>query len=168
MSKPVLDPAFWWERLKAHPNERHKAVYVCPAELWRSIEDTHRKILARSVNWHDSVLEVGCGYGRAIDLLPPHLHYTGIDLSPEFIALAKTEYPPNDARRFVCGRAEDVLATLPDGKFDFGFCISVRGMLLREVGPQAWEPIRTQLLRVCRRFLVLEYEPDNHVGEVLT
>jgi SAM-dependent methyltransferase len=39
----------------------------------------------------DHLLDIGCGYGSLVPLLPP-CQYTGIDLVPEFVAYAQSRY----------------------------------------------------------------------------
>lgn len=48
-------------------------------------------ILHELISPNDKVLDVGCGYGSLVPLLPP-CQYTGIDLVPEFISYAKDRY----------------------------------------------------------------------------
>src|SRR5579884_3271392 len=48
-------------------------------------------LLHERVNYHDTVLDIGCGYGSLSPLLP-NCKYVGIDLVPEFIAYARQRY----------------------------------------------------------------------------
>ena len=70
------------------------------------------------------ILEVGCGSGYAASLITaeaPH-SYTGLDIMPEQLALAREKKLPN--ARFVEGSADD-LSAFPDGSIDavLDFCI---------------------------------------------
>ena len=69
-------------------------------------------------------LEVGCGSGYAASLITAEAprSYTGLDIMPEQLALARERKLPK--ARFVEGSADD-LSVFPDGSFDvvLDFCI---------------------------------------------
>lgn len=50
------------------------------------------ELLCKVLGPGDTLLDVGCGYGSLLPLLP-ECHYKGIDVVPEFISLARTRYP---------------------------------------------------------------------------
>jgi SAM-dependent methyltransferase len=58
----------------------------------------------------DRVLDVGCGPADLLAFLPPGVIYTGYDLNPRYIELARRRY--GERGRFLVGRA----ATLDDGE----------------------------------------------------
>ena len=70
------------------------------------------------------ILEVGCGSGYAASLITAEAprSYTGLDIMPKQLALARERKLPN--ARFVEGSADD-LSAFPDGSFDavLDFCI---------------------------------------------
>ena len=70
------------------------------------------------------ILEVGCGSGYAASLITAEKprSYTGLDIMPEQLALARERHLPN--ARFVEGSADN-LSAFPDGSFDavLDFCI---------------------------------------------
>src|SRR5882762_5205110 len=39
-----------------------------------------------------TVLDIGCGPGELLDYLPPHVKYTGFDVSADYIQMAKKKY----------------------------------------------------------------------------
>lgn len=162
MSKPVLDPAFWKERFDEATKHRrlHHAVYRIHDDGWRLIEEQHRRILAQHVGPHTKVLEVGCGYGRLISLLPRDHKgmYLGYDLSPTFIDYAKAWLLPFDQYTFVCGRAEDEMQKLNDKTFDLGVTVSVRNMLIDNGHETVWNNVFREMTRVCSKVLTLEYD----------
>jgi SAM-dependent methyltransferase len=159
MPKPILDPAFWRERL-ASAKEPHHAIFVCPGEQWRRIEAKHREILARTIGPADSVLDAGCGWGRLLGLMPEGWggYYLGVDLSPDFIAAAKPR-AVHQRREFYCADLRD-LDFLESGGFDWAVAVSVRPMVRRELGEETWRQMERELRRVARRRLYLEYDPD--------
>ena len=54
----------------------------------------------------DHILDLGCGPGRLIDLLPEGVKYTGIDISAEYIKDAKIRY--GNKYNFICGNILDI------------------------------------------------------------
>jgi ubiquinone/menaquinone biosynthesis C-methylase UbiE len=161
--KPIFTSEFWSERLRT-AKEPHHAVFVCPKARWDAIAANHRKILARHVNPDDKVFEAACGWGRLLDLMPADWrgNYLGVDLSPDFIALAGRKYP---GKSFLVGD----LRALPEiwsGLFDWAVMISLRGMVIREAGAAEWDAIERELRRVAKRLLVLEYD-ENEEGTVI-
>lgn len=44
----------------------------------------------------DKILDLGCGNGRLISILPENISYNGIDISTELIKKARTRYPHNN------------------------------------------------------------------------
>ena len=176
MSEPVLDPAYWRQRL-AYASERghlFQSVYLCNDHMWQQIEARHREILLEKISPEDSVLDAGCGYGRLLTLLPEDWngYYMGVDISPDFVGMAKRKYPE---KRFVVGN----LDSLPmdgvgyfkrDGKFsakfDWAILISIKGMLIGNVGTEFWEKVQHELSRYCSRILLLEYDAKDQ-GEII-
>ncbi len=68
----------------------------------------------------DSLLDAGCGTGAVISLLSekyPHKKYTGIDLSPKMIDVAKLK---NINADFICGDCENL--PFNDNSFDVVIC----------------------------------------------
>jgi SAM-dependent methyltransferase len=50
------------------------------------------ELLRRNLEPSDTVLDIGCGYGSLLPLLPD-CTYKGIDIVPEFISFARKQYP---------------------------------------------------------------------------
>lgn len=167
MTNPIDAPDYWRQRLAEAEaaGQLHHAVFCCREPQWRAIEARHRAILARHVVATESVLDAGCGYGRLLDLLPKEWagDYLGLDLSPDFVELAQRRYP---GRRFVAADLRDLRFLSGREMWDWCVLVSVRGMVLREMGADAWRRMEAELRRVSRRLLVLEYGADDE-GEVL-
>lgn len=151
MGKPVMNPDFWRGRLQSASELRY-AVYSCPEEDWNQINEHHYKILTQYIDVKNSkVLEAGCGFGRWSPLFE---NYTGVDISPDFIRLAKENYPLH-SDNFLVGDLKTL--PFPDKHFDWCFHISVKEMIRREIGNETWGLIEKELLRVSKKVLTLEY-----------
>lgn len=169
MTKPVMNPEFWRERLYSS-HELRCSVFNTSKENWEEINNHHYKMLTTHIKVNnDKVLEAGCGYGRWAYLFT---NYTGVDISPDFIKLAQETYPERK-NNFLVGD----LRNLPfeDNTFDWCFHISVKGMIVREVGSKTWDIIEKELLRVSKKVLCLEYggsllsnNPNRDNIEILT
>jgi SAM-dependent methyltransferase len=190
LGEAILNPRYWRLRLRAAPEHSlHHAVFKCPLEHWQRIEEKHQRILEKWILPSDVLLDAGCGYGRLVELLPRVWEgwYVGIDLSPDLIQLAEERYGPQPGRnwrwpnmgprytrpgtltlsryRFAVGDLRR-LATIPDRMFDWAILVSIRPMVRRHLGDKEWEKMETELRRVARRLLFLEYDVDDP-GEVV-
>lgn len=153
MSEDVLNPDYWENRL-ATTKTLHQSVFLNSTEEWRRIEDKHRKILARHIKRKTSILDLGCGYGRLLSLLPRYWNgkYLGIDICPAFIDLARRAYR---GRKFKVRNMEDLSGIV---EFDLGILISVRPMLIRNIGGEYWDKVHEGIRKVAHNLLYLEYD----------
>jgi len=150
MSLPVSTPEFWKKRIEDSNKygDIHHSVYISRMELWKEIESAHMEVLK---TYKDArVLDAGCGYGRCA---PWFSNYTGVDNSPDLLAIARKEHPD---KTFI--GADLALLPFKDKEFDMAFCISIKGMIIGNLGGEVWEPMEKELLRVAKEVLILEYE----------
>jgi SAM-dependent methyltransferase len=164
VSEPILDPQYWADRLaKAREGDFHHAVYRCPLDVWRKIEERHRIILALTIKDEDSVLDCGCGWGRLLSLLPPTWSgtYLGVDLSPEFVRMAREQNRAKADRRFLVGDLRN-LSLVDDHSYDWAVLISIRPMVVRNLGQDVWDQMEREIRRCARRLLYLEYDMDDN------
>lgn len=95
----------------------------------------------------DSVLEVGCGFGRIgwlICDMRPGVAYTGIDLSPDLLASARERIPDGT---FV---ETDIADFRPDGRFD----LVIASEVLMHVRPEDIGSVVRKMDRLAARHLV--------------
>lgn len=151
MELPVNTTPFWKERIERakHEGREHYSVYIARQALWDNICEQHEKILKRETAGMRT-LDAGCGYGRASEWVES---YTGIDFSPDFIAIAQQKYPD---KFFVQGNLANL--PFPDDAFDVAFCISIKNMIIGNLGIEHWQPMENELMRVAKKVLILEYE----------
>lgn len=150
MPHPVDKESFWKQRIEDSKKygDIHHAVYISSMPLWKNIEAAHKEILAPYAN--KRVLDAGCGYGRCASWFTD---YVGVDLSPDLLEIA---WKNNPDKTFIEARLEKL--PLEDKAFDMAFCISIKAMIIGNLGEKSWEPIEKELLRVADEVLLLEYE----------
>ncbi len=162
MSKPqrINDLDYWKKRIEEanRRKEIHRSVFECIQPTWEIIEEGQRQKLLATIKDDDSILDAGCGYGRLLDLLPDTWkgRYYGIDISPDFIALAR-EIHPHYEKNF---RVADIrnLRCFSDQSFDWAIMISIKPMIVRNLGGDEWEKMERELSRVAKNLLYLEME----------
>lgn len=185
MTEPVHDPAYWRRRLALarKMGELHRSIFHCQRDRWERIEGKHREILAATLRDHVTVLDVGCGYGRLLTLMPPGWrgYYLGIDLSPDFITLARELHPHHPhpdgpvpgfgtfdvsktSAAYRLATAHPALAPLDAYRsstlWDWAVLISFRPMIKRNQGDEVWERMEANIKAVSINQLYLEYDPD--------
>ena len=156
---PVDDPAFWKDRLLnvvARGEDLHKAVWNTDHSSWVANNEECRRILTGLLPRGCRLLDAGCGLGGLVPYLPQEVAYTGVDLSPEFLELARLRYP---TRTFVLARLDSL--PFPEGHFEVAVVRSVKKMVVDNLGRQHWEPLQHEILRVADRMVVLEYDEAN-------
>ena len=159
MSEPILDPAYWEQRLRT-ATELHHSVFRCDLARWQRIEAKHREILTRHIKPNDAILDAGCGYGRLLTLLPAKWcgPYLGVDLSPALIAKARELHPRRALNHFlVCDLRHIDVFDIP-ATWDYAVLISVRPMVRRNCGNEVWAEMERELRRVAKRLCYLEYD----------
>ena len=154
MTEPIFDPLFWKERLKNCQGQIHKSVVHIAKSQLDEINLEHKKQLLDSIEELDSVLDVGCGYGRILPLMPTHWtgSYTGIDICPEFIEQCKKDYHNKEFKvmdmRFL---------QFPAKSFDVGIVSGIKNMVIRNKSLDEWILIESELHRVCKRLVFLTF-----------
>ena len=103
-----------YEEIAEHYSETRKKHL---SSLW----DELKKICGNVEDWH-SVLDVGCGNGRLLEILKDKkIHYLGVDNIYKLIDLAKKRFPVN---KFIFGDILD-LGVIKELNFNYVFCVAV-------------------------------------------
>jgi len=152
MGKPIDKLDFWKERIDTAVKP-HYSVYVVHEEGWKKILNEHLLIIQNNIGAGSKVLDAGCGYGRMSEYFP---NYTGIDFSPDFIEKAKKNYPDKDFRVMNLKNIE-----FADNEFDWVICVSIKKMIIDNLGIDEWNKMEAELKRVAKKVLILEYETPN-------
>ena len=151
LNKPIDKLEFWKERIDKATEEQF-SVYVIHRAGWNHIFEVHKEIIKEHIKPTDRVLDAGCGYGRMAALFTPE-NYVGIDFSPDFIAKAESKYPNH---MFMIGDLKKL--KFEKGEFDWAFCVSIKRMVVDNLGEEAWKKMEKELKRVAKKVLILEYE----------
>ena len=151
MSKPINKTEFWKERIETAQKE-HYSVYVCGEDMWKNINKVHETIIEREIKPSETVLDAGCGYGRWCEIFDNN-KYFGVDFSPDFIKKAQEKYPEY---LFAVKNLKDL--QIKDKSFDWAICVSIKKMVVDNLGEEEWNLMLKELKRVARKVLVLEYE----------
>ncbi len=157
MGKPINDLNFWKKRIDSAPKEYH-SVYITSEKDWERIFEAHKKIISEHIKPTESVLDAGCGYGR---MAPLFSDYRGVDFSPDFIERARDKFPENNF--YV---ADLKALAFQDDSFDWAICVSIKTMVIANLGEEEWNKMLKELKRVAKKVLVLEYE-DPEPYEIL-
>lgn len=157
MPKAVDTIKFWKKRIETAASE-HYAVYVAHEQLWKRINAIHEKIMDVHIPKDAIVLDAGCAYGR---WSPKFENYVGIDFSPDFIDLAKKKYP--DKKFKIASLAK---IPYPDKYFDWAIAISMKNMIESNCGEEAWQKMEKELVRTCKKVLLLEYGDEKPGGGI--
>lgn len=75
-------------------------------------------LLRKALSGCACVLEIGCGYGRALGAVPASSHYTGIDIGFAYVRDGRQQHPDRD---WIC--ADACRLPFEAGTFDALFCI---------------------------------------------
>jgi ubiquinone/menaquinone biosynthesis C-methylase UbiE len=151
MSKPVDKLEFWKDRIEnAKKGREHYSVFISNESTWKDINEKHKDILDKEIKETDNVIDLGCAYGRSSEMVKGK--YTGVDFSPDFIEKAKSKYPD---KKFLVANLKEL--PFKDKKFDIGFMVSIKAMIVSNLGNNEWEKIEKECKRVCKKLLILEY-----------
>jgi len=103
-----------------------------------------------------SIIDAGCGTGSLVlRLAPKSREVLGIELSPAMVDYARrsAESTAVDNVSFALGDVTTALADRPDGSFDLALLV----MVLHEMPHEARVPVLTELARVAREVLVVDF-----------
>jgi len=164
----IFTEEYWRDRLRTalENGNLHKAVYEVNSDLWDSICKLHSDALLYNLAIHDSVLDVGCGYGRLVENLPATWSgdYVGIDISSDFIRYASEHYSSN-RRRFYAVDIRAPIDFVLGRRFDWAVVAGTRPMIIEKAGQSTWGRIEQNIFDVTDKILFLEYStnPDTAV-----
>ena len=108
------------------------------------------------------VLDIGCGAGTLLDLLPEDVAYTGFDMNPVYIESAKRAY--GDRARFFCARVGDDSVDPGEGAYDLVVAKSVLHHLDDDGVRTLLETAKRAL---CAGGVFASIDPVRHDGQAL-
>ena len=155
--EPVCDPAYWRERLARCGGELHRAIFNGSITQFDPFNQEHQRTLRNALQPNDKVLDVGCGYGRLLGLMPSRWQgeYLGVDISDEMLAVARLMYGSLHPRcQF---EWMDLRCSIPNDHFDIAIVCSVRPMIIRHQSQAMWDMMERYIRAVSDRVLYLTY-----------
>lgn len=156
---PVNTVSFWRRRVFeafATGKMLHQCIWDEQYELWQYAQGETAGILNRVIPPGATVLDAGCGYGALCCCFQEArlaVDYTGIDVSPDLIELARYRYPD---RTFLCHDLTQP-TRFRAKHFDWAVVRSVREMLQKNVGDPVWQAVWGEVVRVSKRQLIIGY-----------
>lgn len=159
MGDPVDRPEYWRERISQCRGELHRVMFEGSLSLVSRMEYEDRVTLEKVVTPVTSILDCGCGYGRLLYLLPEWWNgvYLGVDISPDFLNLARTFHPTRAFKRM---DLRDLRALDDEGvTYDLAVVSWVKGMIEDNLGTQVWRKMELEIRKRARGVLFLR-EPE--------
>ncbi len=142
-NKQFHDPEYWKGRIDE--TQLFKSVYNCTKDIWDDLCEKHEKIIRKLIK--GSIIDIGCSWGKMTEWLSYDIIYTGIDITQEFINMAREKYPGEifykmDARQ----------TTFRSRQFDWAILISITD-----------EDIVKEAKRIAKKVLMLTYsKPEEY------
>jgi len=155
----VVNPDYWREKMAdaVARGEIHRAIYTGSIDEFSAEQQRQIAALRGKIGDNDSILDVGCGYGRLLEFLPKTWKgdYLGIDISPDLIGVARRIHPE---REFVCMSVIDWLYSCSGltKKYDVAVCLWIKSMMLENKYRQIWGEIELLLPRVALSTLIVD------------
>lgn len=173
--EPILDPDYWQRRLKGvGEHNLYHSIFKCPVKEWNAIENKHKRLLKRYIKPEDTILDIGCGYGRLLNLMPTkwlryqkaidNVGYLGIDIAQSFVELARTKHPNFEfCVDDITKKDFQMLDFCEDEPlYDISICVSIRPMMKRNLGEEVWKQVESTLKKVSKKTLYLEYDKEDN------
>ena len=121
-------------------------------------------IRALGINDEMSVIDVGCGMGQFSDITKNQ--YLGIDLSEQYIDMAKAIYFNDRNKKFIC--KDLIMAELPEDSYDVAILID----FTHHMGRDELEKLFTKLNIIISKYVIISdpvlQNSKNIWGRVLT
>lgn len=149
----VSDPGYWADRIAKCGGDLHRAMFEGNADQMSQVHERQRQRIAGiGIQPNDAILDIGCGYGRLLTLLPSDWHgdYFGFDISQEFITIARVLHP---GRNFMVADGRSVKLR---GKYKYGIALWVSAMLQANEQKQTWDAMVANLGQCTERIVAID------------
>lgn len=143
--KIEYDPTLWENHLDYDLDEHLDERIFSISPVQKKILDT----FLSSYNDGDKILDVGCAgghYYRTLSRLVSNLDYTGVDITPGYIEIARKKFP---GATFIVADVRDM--PFSDSCFDMTLCLS----LLMHIGEGGVCDAMRELTRITKKKLLL-------------
>lgn len=157
--KDVTNPDYWRDRMYGAfaSGERHRLMFNGSLDQFNEIEERQKKAL-RAISHRQSILDVGCGYGRLPDLLRVQGwkgRYVGYDVSPDLIEVARKWWSNPEFYEF---HVADLAIAPPTPSFraDWAVALWLKTMLINNMMIEKWERIEAWMRLHAKNVLVVD------------
>jgi ubiquinone/menaquinone biosynthesis C-methylase UbiE len=137
--------------------ERIRSLHAPEEDVEKAIVETIANLL------HESVLDAGTGTGRILELLAPRIrHGTGVDVSPDMLAIARDRLERIGARHCQIRLADIHRLPFPAGTMMQGFDLAVFHQVLHYLeDPQSAVMEAARVLRPEGSVLIVDFAPHD-------
>lgn len=158
----TLTVGFWRARIEEARQQRgidnpvRAAVGYTTGKEAEKIEQLSRAILEKHLPPYARVLEIGCGWGYLVPMLPAGVKYLGIDLVPEFIVEAIKSFGDRPDTSFLLGDLTHpkTLAQFASDSFNVVVGRWVDATVGSAMGSEMWTETLRQLCRIGGRVVL--------------
>jgi len=168
MAEDIFNPDSWKNRIDTRGGDIHKSMYVGSTGQFEEIHNKHKNLMEYyQIKPHESIIDVGCGYGRLLTMLPKDWvgDYLGIDLSLDMLKLAKENYPNRtfwecnllneDETKEILIRARKHFNFKRKQKFSMAVCLWVKEMVIRNKGEKAWDIMLKNIMILAEDIIIV-------------
>lgn len=155
----VTNPDYWRDRMYGAfaSGERHRLMFNGSVEQFNEVESQQKKAL-RAIRRGQSVIDVGCGYGRLPELLRVQGwtgRYVGYDVSPDLVGVARKWWPDKSTHSF---HVADLINSppVPSSRADWAVALWIKTMLANSGMLPEWDRIEEWMGRVAHQVLVID------------
>lgn len=119
-----------------------------------------REYVAPNIQAHSRVLDLGCGTGLILNVLPPSIEYVGIDQSEAYLSTASRKWSTRGS--FVLGDLARGVGPCITGKFDLVIAMGVFHHLSDDILTQLCASVATVLAPHGK---LVSFDPCFHAGQ---
>lgn len=156
-SEEYFNDDFWKPRVQEArlTKQYYQCIFRMSDEYYIRVQNKTKELLTsiNLVNEDVTILDMGCGIGSIIDILPKHnpLKYLGIDLSTSVIGLARELHPD-----YVFEVADARSIRYPDKQFDLTIARYFFRPIVEKIGKEVADICLEEVKRVSKTLLIID------------
>jgi len=168
MPEDIFNTDYWKQRIDTRGDDIHRSMYVGSTGQFEEINKRHKNFLEYyQIGPHESIIDIGCGYGRLLEMLPKDWigDYLGIDLSLDMLKLAKERYPNRtfwecnllneDETLNILYKARKHFKFKRKEKFDAAICLWIKDMVINNKGEESWDIMLKNIMKLAENIMIV-------------